>query len=226
MWKPFVLLLCFSLSTTLNAQTKVLAFAGSTRTDSVNKKLLMEATCIAREIGADVNFIDLKDYPLPLYDADLEAKNGMPEIAKEIRRLMIKSHVIVIASPEYNGSLSAVLKNTIDWASRNETKGSSREAFKGKKFIVMSASPGSHGGSRGLAHLRTILEDIGGTVIPEQVVVPDAYSAFDIEGKLRDKNLYADLKYIIESSIVSSQKLMAKESLGTRELIEVSRSKN
>lgn len=200
MWK-FLVLLCISFSTILSAQTRVLAFAGSSRTDSVNKKLVTEAANIAREMGADVKIIDLKDYPIPLYNSDLEAEMGMPENAKSIRRLMIDSQVILIASPEYNGSLSALLKNTLDWASRSENNSSSREAFKGKKFAIMSASPGTRGGARGLVHLRTIIEDIGGIVIPQQVVVPGSYKAFDEEGKLIDKKIYDDLHSLIQISI-------------------------
>ena len=198
MWKLFVLLFCFSFSTNLSAYINVLAFAGSARADSVNKKLIREAAKIASEMGADVTYIDLQDYPILLYDADFEAKNGMPENARYIRRLMIDSQIILISSPEYNSSLSALLKNTIDWASRNEKNGSSREAFKGKKFAIMSASPGASGGARGLAHLRTILEDLGGRVAPQQVVVSDAYHAFDEKGKLKDQKLYADLQRLIK----------------------------
>lgn len=200
MWKSLVLILCVSFSTTLYAQTKVLAFAGSTRTDSVNKKLVVEAANMAREIGAEVTVIDLRDYPIPFYDGDLEDASGMPENAVEIRRLMSNSDVVLIASPDYNKSVSAVLKNTIDWVSRNE-KNNPLPAFKGKKYIIMSASPGSRGGARGLIHLRTILDDVGATIIPQQFVVPYAYDAFDMEGKLKDPNLRAELQNLIQSSI-------------------------
>lgn len=200
MWKSFLLILCLSFSTSLYAQIKVLAFAGSSRTDSVNKKLALEAAKIARELGAEAQFIDLKDYPLPLYDADLE-KKGMPENAKSIRQLLINSQVILIASPEYNASISALLKNTIDWASRSEKGGPSREAFKDKKFILMSAYPGSKESTRGLPHLRTIIEDIGGIVIAQQFVVPNAYQAFDEEGHLKDPRMQAELKKLILETI-------------------------
>jgi chromate reductase, NAD(P)H dehydrogenase (quinone) len=204
MWKSFVLLLlCISFSTTLSAQTKVLAFAGSSRSDSVNKKLVIEAAKIACEKGADVKYIDLKDWPIPLYDGDLEAKSGMPENAKSIRRMMIASDVILIASPEYNGSVSALLKNVLDWASRSEEKGSSRDAFKGKTFVIMSASPGAGGGSRGLVHLRTIIENIGGTVIPQQVVIPGAYQAFDEQGKLKEQKLQTEVQSLIENGLTA-----------------------
>lgn len=198
MWK-WIIILCLACSATLSAEVKVLAFSGSTRKDSFNKKLLGEAVNIAREMGDKVKVIDLKDYSMPFYDGDLEEKQGMPSKAKQLRQLMIQSQVILIASPEYNGSLPALLKNAIDWASRSEEGGSSRDAFKGKKFAIMSASPGPTGGARGLAHLRAIIEDVGGTVIPQQVVVPDAYNAFDEQGHLKDPKLRRELQQLIQA---------------------------
>ena len=193
--KFLTVLLLFSVS--LSGETKILAFAGSTRAESANKKLVLEAVGIARKMGADVTFVDLKDYPLPLYEADWEAKNGMPKNAKHLQQLMIDSQVILIASPEYNASLSALLKNAIDWASRNGKGGTSYAAFEGKRFALMSASPGGQGGARGLIHLRAILEALGGTVLPQQVVVPDAYSAFDEKGKLKSQKLRAELQSLV-----------------------------
>jgi chromate reductase, NAD(P)H dehydrogenase (quinone) len=183
------------------SEIKVLAVAGSTRDDSVNKKLVTEAAHLARQMGSKVTIIDLKDYPMPLYDADVEANQGMPIKGKQLRQLMIQSQVILIASPEYNGSLSGVLKNAIDWASRSEEGVSSREAFKGKKFGIMSASPGSGGGSRGLVHLKQIIENIGGTVIDQQVVIPDAYHAFDEQGCIKNPSQKAQLQQQIQAAV-------------------------
>jgi chromate reductase, NAD(P)H dehydrogenase (quinone) len=163
----------------LSAQVKVLAFAGSTRADSYNKKLLREAAEIGRKMGAQVTVIDLKDYPMPLYDADDEISKGMPESAKRLRAQMIESDAILIASPEYNSSIPAVLKNTLDWASRSEKGGSARgDIFKGKKTAIISASPGKGGGKRALVHLRAIIEDIGGKVITEEVSISVAHEYF------------------------------------------------
>lgn len=200
MWK-WIIVLCVAFSATLSAETKVLAFAGSTRVDSVNKKLIVEAANLARQMGANVTVIDLKDYPIPFYDEDLEAREGMPSMARQFRKMMIQSDVILIASPEYNASLSAVLKNAIDWASRGETGGGSREAFKGKIFAIMAASPGSSWGARGLVHLRTILEDIGGSVIPLQVVVPSAYNTFDEKGRLKSEKTKMEIQKLLQSAI-------------------------
>ncbi len=202
MWK-WIIVLCVACSVTLSAEVKVLAFAGSTRKDSVNKKLVYGAAQVARQMQANVTVIDLKDYPTPFYDEDLETSEGMPIKAKQLRQLMIQSDVILIASPEYNSSLSAVLKNAIDWASRDEAGGGSREAFAGKKFALMSASPGSGGGGRGLVHLRAIIENVGGTVIPQQVVVPDAYNAFDAQGHLKNEKIKQEIQQLIQTAMDS-----------------------
>ncbi len=154
----------------LRAEVKVLAFSGSTRTDSLNKKLVEEAALVAREMGARVTVIDLRDYPMPLYDGDLE-KLGMPDAVRKFRDLMIAHDAIIIASPNYNRSVSGVLKNALDWASRGEGARESLEAFEGKKFAIMSTSAGKKGGCKGLAHLRDILEAVHATVVPTQVSI-------------------------------------------------------
>lgn len=186
---------------TVCAETNVLAFAGSARNESLNKQLVNDAARIAREMGANVTVIDLKEYPIPLYDGDLEESQGLPANAKKIRDLLIKNQVILIASPEYNGSVSPLLKNLIDWASRNEQNGASREAFKGKKIAIMSASPGGKGGARGLVHLRAILTDVGATVISKQLSVPNAYNAFNETGKLKDPKLQQELVDLVTEAV-------------------------
>lgn len=195
------MILCLACSASLCAEKKVLAFAGSTREGSTNKKLVIEAANIARQMNANVTVIDLKDYPLPFYDEDLETNQGMSPKASQLRQLMIQSDVIFIASPEYNGSLSGILKNAIDWASRSEQGSGSTDAFKGKKFAIMSASPGSGGGARGLTHLRTIIENVNGTVIPQQVVIPDSYNAFDEQGHLKNENQKKELSKLVQTAI-------------------------
>lgn len=167
-------------SSTLLAQMNVLVFAGSTRAESYNKKLASEAAEIARNMGAKVTFINLKDFPMPFYDGDLE-KEGMPANAKKFRNLMIANDVIVIACPEYNSSLPAVLKNALDWASRGENGGPSRDAFKGKQFALLSTSPGQGGGARALAHLRAVIENVGGEVLENQVSVGTAHESLSDE---------------------------------------------
>lgn len=178
----------------------VLVFAGSTREQSFNKKLAAEAANFLRQKGANVTFVDLKDYPIPFYNGDLESKEGMPPKAKQLRDLFINNDFIFISTPEYNGSIPSILKNVIDWASRNELGKPSRDAFKGKKFVIMSASPGSGGGARAQAHLRSILESAGGTVLQEQITVPDASNAFDEQGKLKNEKIKSELQKITQLS--------------------------
>ena len=201
--KKYLLLGALTLLSHLAAETKILVFAGSTREESYNKKLALYAAKIARTNGASVTVINLKEYPLPLYDGDSEKNEGMPNNAKKIRQLMIDSNAIIIASPEYNGSVSAVLKNVLDWASRSEDGKPSRDAFKGKKFAIMSTSPGTGGGARGLVHLRFIIDAIGGTVVEDQVIVPNGNDAFDEKGELKNPTIKEQLQKEIKELLAN-----------------------
>ncbi|MDH3743553.1 MAG: NAD(P)H-dependent oxidoreductase [Acidobacteriota bacterium] len=166
---------------------RILAFAGSTRKESFNKKLVGLAAEGARVAGADVTEIDLRDYPMPLFGQDLEAREGMPETAQQLKQLFLDHQGFLIASPEYNSSVSAVLKNTIDWLSRAETSDEPPlSAFAGKVAVLMAASPGGLGGLRGLVHLRAILGNIRVLVLPEQRAVSAAHKAFGADGSLVD----------------------------------------
>lgn len=187
----------------VQAETRVLGFAGSSREGSYNKLLLKEASEMAQQAGTVVKVIDLKDYPLPFFDEDLESQQGMPEKAKELRNLMVNSQIIIIASPEYNASIPAVLKNALDWASRNEEGKGSRDAYKGKVFVLLSASPGKTGGSRGLVHLKAIIEDVGGKVYLKQFSLPAAYQAFDDQGHLKDAQQRAELQQLVQEAFKS-----------------------
>lgn len=162
------------------AGAKLLAFAGSTREGSFNQRLLDIAVQIARDEGAEVTAIRLQDYDLPMYDADLEAR-AFPDAADQLRQLFIDHDGFLIASPEYNGSVSSVLKNAIDWASRPREGETlvALPAFRGKVAGVMSASISPFGGLRGLMALRQILGTIQTLVATEQVLVPFAQNAFD-----------------------------------------------
>lgn len=166
---------------------KILAFAGSTRTGSFNKKLVRVAAEHARAAGADVTLVDLRDFPMPLYDGDLEEASGVPENAKKFKTLMRAHDGFLISAPEYNSSITGVLKNVIDWASRTETDDEpDLVCFRGKTAALMSASPGALGGLRGLVHVRAILGNIGVFVLPEQISIPLAGEAFDENGRLKD----------------------------------------
>ena len=164
-----------------------MAFAGSTRTDSFNKKLVKVATDGARDAGAEVTVIDLRDFPMPVYDGDLEQRDGLPPAARKLKDLMLSHQGFLISSPEYNSSISGVLKNTIDWTSRQSEGEVPLACFKNKVAGLMSASPGGLGGLRGLVHVRAILENIGVLVIPEQMAVAKAHESFNADGSLKDK---------------------------------------
>ncbi|MDH3591896.1 MAG: NAD(P)H-dependent oxidoreductase, partial [Planctomycetota bacterium] len=133
---------------------KILALSGSLRGDSFNRKLVAAAAAGARAAGAAVTEIDIREFPLPLYDGDLEARDGLPEHALRLKRLFAEHEGLLIASPEYNGSISGALKNLIDWVSRPASKGEKPLAsFDGKVAAIMAASPGGLGGLRGLVHV-------------------------------------------------------------------------
>ena len=164
---------------------RILAFGGSLRRDSYNQKLAAFAAQGAREAGAEVTVIALRDFPLPVFDEDLEKASGMPEQAKQLKQLFREHHGLLIAAPEYNSSITAALKNAIDWVSRTESDDEpSLAAYSGKSAILCSASPGALGGLRGLVHVRAILGNIGVTVLPDQVAVGKAYEAFGADGAL------------------------------------------
>lgn len=168
---------------------KIVAFAGSTRLESLNKKLVHAAVDAAIAAGAEVTLVDLRELALPLYDGDVETADGMPEGAKRFKALLRESQGILIASPEYNSSITGALKNAIDWATRPETdKEAPLVAFRGKTAAIMSASPSALGGLRGLVTLRMLLGNIGVLVLPDQVTLPAAHEAFDENGALKDEN--------------------------------------
>lgn len=168
-------------------QPKILAFAGATRTGSFNKKLVRIAAAGAREAGAEVTLIDLRDFPLPLYDGDLETEHGLPENGRKLKDLFIAHDGVMISTPEYNSSVPGVLKNAIDWVSRPVSGQPPYEAFAGKPAVIMSASSGAFGGARSLIDLRKILGTVQLLVLPNQISLPFAGKAFADDGRLIDE---------------------------------------
>ncbi|SCK06515.1 NADPH-dependent FMN reductase [Vogesella sp. LIG4] len=163
---------------------RILAFAGSARKDSWNKKLVAIAAEGARVAGAEVTLLDLRDFPMPLYDGDEESAQGMPAHAQALRELMLSHQGLLIASPEYNGSIAPLLKNVIDWVSRPLAGQSGPSPYSGKVATLMSASPGGFGGLRGLVHVRAILGNLGVIVLPEQLAIGSAHEAFAADGSM------------------------------------------
>ena len=185
---------------------RILAFSGSTRRASHNRKLIRIAAEGARLAGGEVVLVDLGDYPMPIYNGDLEAAEGLPEFSRAFKQLLLECDGLLISSPEYNSSFSPLLKNTLDWASRAEdTDGVPLAAYRGKTAAIMSASPGALGGARGLMHLRQLLTTLGVMVLPDQQTIRHAGAAFAGDGALVDEKrhkkveqLGADLVRIVD----------------------------
>ncbi|MBK8816230.1 MAG: NAD(P)H-dependent oxidoreductase [Methylococcaceae bacterium] len=168
--------------------TKILAFSGSARVGSYNQKLVRIAARGAEQAGAEVTIINLADYPMPVYNQDLEISEGLPPSAKLLKSLFISHDGLLIASPEYNSAFTPLLKNTLDWISRREGEDASLVAFRNKIAVIMAASPGGLGGLRGLVFLRMLLSNFGVIVLPEQLAVPHADKAFDEDDQLIEKH--------------------------------------
>jgi NAD(P)H-dependent FMN reductase len=178
------------------ATPRILAFAGSSRKDSYNKKLVKAAAAGATNAGAEVTYVDLGELAMPIFDEDMERAHGLPPGAKKLKELMKTHNGLLISSPEYNSALSALLKNAIDWTSRPEPNETPLVAFDGKVAGLMAASPGALGGLRGLAGLRSILGNIRVLVIPDQVAVNKAHEAFDADGRIKDDKQRASVEGI------------------------------
>jgi chromate reductase, NAD(P)H dehydrogenase (quinone) len=186
---------------------RILAFAGSLRVDSFNKKLVRLAAEAARKAGADVTLVDLRDHPLPVFDQDLETAEGTPENAKKLKVMFVEHHGLFISSPEYNSSITAVLKNTIDWVSRPVPGEAPLLAFTGKVAALLSASPGALGGLRGLVHLRAILGNIGVLVLPDQFAINKAHEAFNPDGTLKEAKQLASVERVAGKLVAVAKKL-------------------
>ena len=178
---------------------RILALAGSSRKDSFNARLVRVAAEGARQAGADVTVLDLREFPLPLFDEDVEPEILNSDALARLRQTFIDHDGLLIASPEYNSSISPLLKNTIDWVSR-PTEGTPMLAgFHGKTAAIMAASPGPLGGLRGLVHVRSILSSIGVMVLPDQVTVRGAFDAFDDTGRLKEERWHASTENLGKS---------------------------
>lgn len=171
------------------AAPKILAFAGSLRKGSWNKKLVRVAADGASSAGAVVTFLDLADYPLPVFDEDLEARDGLPDQARHLKSVFLEHQGMLIGCPEYNSSVTAALKNMIDWVSRPVPGETPLQCFLGKVCGLVSASPGSLGGLRGLVHARAILGNIGVIVLPGQMAVGRVNEMFDEGDQLKNPQM-------------------------------------
>jgi NAD(P)H-dependent FMN reductase len=165
---------------------KILVIPGSLRTGSLNAKLAAAAAYQFAQAGAEVTRISLADFPLPIYDGDLQSKSGVPKHAINLKRMIGAHHGVLMVTPEYNSSVPPLVKNTIDWVSRvqdlHETRG---QVFRGRAFAIAAASEGRLGGTRALAALRLILSACHAMVVPNQLALSFAGEAYDDMDRLK-----------------------------------------
>lgn len=175
--------------------SKILAIAGSYRENSYNKRVLNIAVDGAREAGADVTVIDLRDFPMPIYDADIQTDGSFDANAMRLQDVMSEHDGFLIASPEYNGGIPGGLKNAIDWTSRGNDKYKMYEPIKGKTAALITASPGQFGGLRCLAHLRGVFTIMGVHVLPAEIAVAFVSQKFDGDSsEMTDEKTHSILK--------------------------------
>ena len=163
---------------------KILAFSGSARANSFNQ---MTVNAIVEFCTGEVTHLNLRDLALPIYDGDLEDRSGLPESAKALRTLIKTHDALVIGCPEYNGFMTPLLLNAIDWASRSEQTSPDTSIFKDKLVLICSTSPGALSGMRAASHLKTLLGGIGMLVLPDLFAIPGSHKAFDEQGRLVDE---------------------------------------
>ncbi|APE05940.1 MULTISPECIES: NADPH-dependent FMN reductase [Alteromonas] len=190
--------------------TKILAFAGSTRDGSFNNAIVKVAAQGAKEAGAEVTLISLADYEMPIFNEDEEAEFGIPENALAFKALLMEHDGFLIASPEYNSSYPALLKNAIDWASRMSEGEKPLQAFKGKVAGIMAASAGGLGGLRVLVVLRMLLENIGMVVNPNQKAIAKVNTLLDDSGNVSDEKTIKQLKNLGKETAELARKLADK----------------
>lgn len=195
--------------TNIMSQPKLLAFSGSARSASLNKRLIAALAACARSAGAEVTLIDLRDFELPLYDGDLEQTAGLPANAMKLKALFTSHHGLLLACPEYNSSITPLLKNTIDWVSRPTPGEKALACYEGKVAGLVAASPGALGGLRGLVHVRMILTTLKMIVVPEQAAIGGANKAFDETGALVDEKQRASVHAVAAAVTRLASKLHA-----------------
>lgn len=183
------------------ALPQILAFSGSARRDSLNRKFLAVAIQAIREAGGEVTLLDLNEYGLPLYHGDAEDADGLPANAAKLIELIASHDALLIASPEYNSMITPLLKNTIDWCTRGDT-----DPFSGKVVAVISASPGALGGIRSLQLAQQLLLKLGCHIVPGQTMLPHADKAFDANGALIEPRALKAVKTLASIFVETTRK--------------------
>src|SRR6185312_15023194 len=188
---------------------KILVIPGSLRIGSHNAKLAAQAGYVFAQAGVDVTRISLGDFSLPIYDGDLQSRSGVPKNAVNLKRMMAAHHGVLLVTPEYNSSVPALVKNSIDWVSRVQDPNESRgQVFRERAFAIASASEGRLGGTRALAALRLILSACHATVVPNQLALSFADQAYDDMDRLKKEADIEALKALVRQLIEVSQRMM------------------
>src|ERR1700736_524165 len=188
---------------------KILVIPGSLRTGSLNARLAATAAYELAQGGAEVTRISLADFPLPIYDGDLQTKSGVPKNAINLKRMIGAHHGVLMVTPEYNSSVPALVKNTIDWVTRvQDTQETRGQVFRGRAFAIAAASEGRLGGTRSLAALRLILTACYATVIPNQLALSFASDAYDDMDRLKHPADIEALNAMVRQLIDVSQRMM------------------
>jgi chromate reductase, NAD(P)H dehydrogenase (quinone) len=187
----------------MSAAVRILAFSGSARRESLNRKLLAVAVQATRDAEAEVTLLDLNDYALPLYHGDLEDAQGLPANATKLIELITAHPALLIASPEYNSYFTPLLKNTIDWCTRGD-----ENPFVGKVAAVISASPGQYGGVRSATHLRALLLHLGCHIVPAQCNLLRADEAFDEQGALKDSRAWKNVQAVARDLVATTRRFV------------------
>jgi chromate reductase len=182
---------------------RILAFSASARRESLNRKFLALAVEAAREAGGTVTLLDLNDFVLPLYNGDLEDKEGLPANAVKLIGLVTEHDALLVASPEYNSMITPLLKNTVDWCTRAEAN-----PFEGKVAAVISASPGMYGGVRSLQLAQQLFLKLGCHVVPGQCVLPNADKAFDAQGRPANPRTQKSVQALAAKLVLTATRLM------------------
>ena len=188
---------------------KILVVPGSLRTGSLNARLAATIAAELSQAGAEVTRISLGDFPLPIYDGDLQAKSGVPKHAINLKRMMSAHHGVLIVTPEYNSSVPALLKNAIDWVTRVQELHEARgQIFRERTFAIAAASNNRLGGTRALAALRLILSACQATVVPNQLALSFAGEAYDDTDRLKHPADLEAMKMLVRQLIEFSQHTM------------------
>lgn len=200
----------------MTKKPKILAFAGSLREHSYSKRIVKTAIKGAKNAGAEVTYIDLRSFPMPIYNADDHEQNGFDANALKLQKLLHEHDGLLIAAPEYNGSLSGALKNAIDWTSRKSDEFALGEVFKGKVAAIMTESPGAFGGLRCMAHLRGVLSILLVNVLPSEIAVGKVNTMFDGDGEEMTDEKMKGILEDLGASLVD----MLKKTHGEIEVVE------